>query len=368
MGAPVVRVPVALRAQFHAIQGGAGPLLTVREVAERLAVSTATVYALCERREIRHVRISNAIRIEPRELEAFIARRRVGTEEPAEPATHPAHVNRSAWPCHPADGGCPSHHWKNGNAMFSGASALNRIAVAIAIAAAFIAQDAEAVVLSRNTWLCADPAGTVCTWFKAGTDAQLRADGTVSSGTILNYSYLRMNSGQYPYTPTWFQAGTVTTFRIDGGVSSGTLKNLTYLAIDTSHSRYVWLEPSTVINTRPDASVSFGTLHDLTYLPIDRTPLRSVWFMSGTTFTTRNDGTVATGTIKDLNYLPVDTTQSRFVWFKALTILTTRDDGSVSSGTLHTLTYLPTNSTHTSWAWFSSGTVVTFRPDGSVIQ
>jgi excisionase family DNA binding protein len=75
-GAPVVRVLVAPRAQLHAIQGGAGRLLTVREVADRLAVSTATVYALCERGELAHVRISNAIRIEPTGLEAFISTRR----------------------------------------------------------------------------------------------------------------------------------------------------------------------------------------------------------------------------------------------------------------------------------------------------
>jgi excisionase family DNA binding protein len=43
-------------------------------VAERLSVSTATVYALCERGELRHVRISNAVRIQPAEVEAFIGR------------------------------------------------------------------------------------------------------------------------------------------------------------------------------------------------------------------------------------------------------------------------------------------------------
>ena len=48
-------------------------LLTVREVAERLAVCTATVYALVERGEIRHLRVSNAIRVHPDDLEAFIA-------------------------------------------------------------------------------------------------------------------------------------------------------------------------------------------------------------------------------------------------------------------------------------------------------
>ena len=62
-GAPVVRN-----------SGGAGRLarlLTVREVAERLAVCTATVYALCERGDIQHLRVSNAIRVNPDDLEAF---------------------------------------------------------------------------------------------------------------------------------------------------------------------------------------------------------------------------------------------------------------------------------------------------------
>jgi excisionase family DNA binding protein len=48
--------------------------LTLREAAERLAVSTATVYALCDRGELPHVRISNAIRITPADLAAFLAR------------------------------------------------------------------------------------------------------------------------------------------------------------------------------------------------------------------------------------------------------------------------------------------------------
>ncbi len=59
------------------IRGRAGRLLTVREVADRLAVCTATIYALCARGEIRHMRVSNAIRIHPDDLEAFIAGRRL---------------------------------------------------------------------------------------------------------------------------------------------------------------------------------------------------------------------------------------------------------------------------------------------------
>ena len=54
-GAPVVRKSEGA--------GSIGRLLTVREVAERLMVCNATVYALCERGELRHLRVSNAIRI-----------------------------------------------------------------------------------------------------------------------------------------------------------------------------------------------------------------------------------------------------------------------------------------------------------------
>jgi excisionase family DNA binding protein len=50
-----------------------GRLLTVREVAARLAVCTATVYALCERGELRHVRVASAIRIHPADVETLIA-------------------------------------------------------------------------------------------------------------------------------------------------------------------------------------------------------------------------------------------------------------------------------------------------------
>src|SRR5262249_14825026 len=61
---------------IRVLDGGKGNLLTVRAVAARLGVSTATVYGLCARGELRHVRVSNAIRIEPAELEAFVARKR----------------------------------------------------------------------------------------------------------------------------------------------------------------------------------------------------------------------------------------------------------------------------------------------------
>ena len=47
------------------------PLLSVRQVARRLGVSTATVYKLCSRGELAHVRVLNALRIPARALAAL---------------------------------------------------------------------------------------------------------------------------------------------------------------------------------------------------------------------------------------------------------------------------------------------------------
>jgi excisionase family DNA binding protein len=44
-------------------------LLTVREVAARLKLSTATVYKFCASGELEHVRIVNVIKISPAALE-----------------------------------------------------------------------------------------------------------------------------------------------------------------------------------------------------------------------------------------------------------------------------------------------------------
>ncbi len=74
-GFPRNFVPL-LSPNLSAIQGRATDLLTVRDVAARLNVSTAMVYKLCDRGELPHVRISNPIRIAPADLADFIAHSR----------------------------------------------------------------------------------------------------------------------------------------------------------------------------------------------------------------------------------------------------------------------------------------------------
>jgi len=54
-------------------------LLTVKEVARRLQVCNATVYKLCDKGELAHVRILNSVRIPQADLADFIDRRKVWT-------------------------------------------------------------------------------------------------------------------------------------------------------------------------------------------------------------------------------------------------------------------------------------------------
>jgi excisionase family DNA binding protein len=69
----------ALPRTLRAVSGRAG-LLRVRQAAELLGMSTAAVYRLCEFGELPHVRISNAIRVDPEDLASFIARRRAAEQ------------------------------------------------------------------------------------------------------------------------------------------------------------------------------------------------------------------------------------------------------------------------------------------------
>jgi excisionase family DNA binding protein len=55
------------------VAGREGRYLTVREVADRLRVCTATVYALVRRGELEHVRVSNCIRIAESSLARLLA-------------------------------------------------------------------------------------------------------------------------------------------------------------------------------------------------------------------------------------------------------------------------------------------------------
>ena len=52
--------------------------LTVRQVAARLHVSTATVYKLCARRELPYLRVLGAIRIAVADLAACVAPKEAG--------------------------------------------------------------------------------------------------------------------------------------------------------------------------------------------------------------------------------------------------------------------------------------------------
>lgn len=54
----------------------AGRLLTVKQVAQLLQVSTSTVYALCERGELAHSRVMNSIRVFQAEVKAYLTRTR----------------------------------------------------------------------------------------------------------------------------------------------------------------------------------------------------------------------------------------------------------------------------------------------------
>jgi len=51
-------------------------LLTAREVAALLSVSTRTVYLLCDQGRLTHVRVANAIRVESSALAAFVGAQR----------------------------------------------------------------------------------------------------------------------------------------------------------------------------------------------------------------------------------------------------------------------------------------------------
>jgi len=73
--------PATAGAALRVVDGGRGHLLTVRTVAGRLGVSTATVYKLVAHGDLPHVRVSNAIRVIPDDLDSFLAKQRQATSD-----------------------------------------------------------------------------------------------------------------------------------------------------------------------------------------------------------------------------------------------------------------------------------------------
>jgi excisionase family DNA binding protein len=67
-------------------------LLTIKQVAERLAVSSATAYELCAQRKLAHLRLGvgrGTIRVDEQALDDFIKGTTVQPAEPAAPKAPP---------------------------------------------------------------------------------------------------------------------------------------------------------------------------------------------------------------------------------------------------------------------------------------
>ncbi len=58
---------------FKVVHAENANLLSVKDAAAALGVSASTVYELCERGALTHLRILNAIRIDSADLNAFVA-------------------------------------------------------------------------------------------------------------------------------------------------------------------------------------------------------------------------------------------------------------------------------------------------------
>ena len=78
-GAPVVR-------ELPPDPGPHERLITVRAVAARLGLSSASVYKLCQRGELRGLRIGGALRFSPQLVDEYITRLGAGAAGPTAPA------------------------------------------------------------------------------------------------------------------------------------------------------------------------------------------------------------------------------------------------------------------------------------------
>jgi excisionase family DNA binding protein len=72
-GTPARTPTIPTISDLQALRGGPGALLTIAEVAQRLRVCNQTVYRLCQRGALVHVRIIDSIRVRPADLDAYIA-------------------------------------------------------------------------------------------------------------------------------------------------------------------------------------------------------------------------------------------------------------------------------------------------------
>jgi len=65
-----------LSSKHFSAKGSRETLLSVRQVAQLLHVSTTTIYRLCEAGELAHLRVSHAVRIAPADLVAYLKKKR----------------------------------------------------------------------------------------------------------------------------------------------------------------------------------------------------------------------------------------------------------------------------------------------------
>lgn len=75
MSAETVGRPVAVAVGPQAAQAVA-PLLSAKETAKRLAISERSLWSLTNAKQIPHLRIGRTLRFDPRDLDAWIERRK----------------------------------------------------------------------------------------------------------------------------------------------------------------------------------------------------------------------------------------------------------------------------------------------------
>ena len=109
---------------------------------------------------------------------------------------------------------------------------------------------------TTNKWI--NTAHTASTYFLEGTPVNLRADGSVFSGTIALQSIFWINTAHTASAA--FKAGSFVNFRDDGSVSSGVITQPTEFWINSAYTASAVFRKDTVVNFREDGSVSSGII------------------------------------------------------------------------------------------------------------